>query len=175
VTATDHFKLAFGAFVGIKILPITVRSTVTIMGKMRLCLLTLDPAAKGSLHLEKNANLSATACSLYANSTDAKAIQGDNNATARADMICSVGGASTNRANFAPPVTTGCPGIKHSLMGSVTAPTPGDCVTVSMTAGPRPGKRPGGPGAGARCRTSDAAANASMPPYGGADRPGDRP
>jgi hypothetical protein len=61
VTATDNFKLAFGAFVEIKIVPITARSTVTIMGKMRLCLHTLDPTAKGSLHLEKNANLSATA------------------------------------------------------------------------------------------------------------------
>jgi hypothetical protein len=152
-----------------------MRSTVTIMGKMRLCLLTLDPAAKGSGHLEKNANLSATACSLSANSTDAQAIQGDNNAIARADMICAAGGASTNRANFAPPVTTGCPAIKGPLVGTVTTQTPGDCVTVSMTAGPGPGKGPGGPGAGARRRTSDTAANASMPPYGGADRPGDRP
>ncbi|WP_044155591.1 hypothetical protein, partial [Escherichia coli] len=74
-------------------------------GKMRLCLLTLDPAATGSLHLEKNANLSATSCSLYANSKDAKAIQGDDNAIAKADRICSVGGSSTARANFAPPVT----------------------------------------------------------------------
>lgn len=147
-TATDNFKLAFGAFVGIKVVPITVRSTVTIMGKMRLCLLTLDPAAKGSLHLEKNANLSATACSLYANSTNAKAIQGDNDAIAKADTICSVGGASTNRANFAPPVTTGCPAIKDPLVGTITAPTPGACVTVSMTAGPGPGKGPGGPAAG---------------------------
>jgi Flp pilus assembly protein TadG len=146
--ATDNFKLAFGAFVGIKIVPITVRSTVTIMGKMRLCLLTLDPAAKGSLHLEKNANLSATACSLYANSTNAKAIQGDDNAIARADTICAVGGSSTNRANFAPPVTAGCPAIKDPLVGTVTAPTPGECVTVSMTAGPGPGKGPGGPAAG---------------------------
>ena len=109
--ATDNFKLAFGAFVGIKVVPITVRSTVTIMGKMRLCLLTLDPAATGSLHLEKNANLSATACSLYANSTDVKAIQGDDNAIARADTICAVGGSSTDRANFAPPVTSGRPEI----------------------------------------------------------------
>lgn len=146
--ATDNFKLAFGAFVGIKVVPITVRSTVTIMGKMRLCLLTLDPAATGTLHLEKNANLSATACSLYANSTDAKAIQGDDNAIARADTICAVGGSSTDRANFAPPVTSGCPAIKDPLVGTVTPPMPGACVTVSPSAGPGPGKGPGGPAAG---------------------------
>jgi hypothetical protein len=50
--------------VGVKVAPITVRSTARIMGKMRLCLLTLGPGAVGTLHLEKNANLPATACSL---------------------------------------------------------------------------------------------------------------
>lgn len=147
-TAADNFKLAFGGFVGLKSVPIAVRSTVRIMGKMRLCLLTLDPAAKGSLHLEKNANLSATACSLYANSTNAQAIQGDDNAIAKAETICAVGGAKTDRANFAPPVTAGCPAIKDPLAAAVTAPAPGACVTVSSTAGPGPGKGPGGPAAG---------------------------
>ena len=147
-SATDNFKLTFGAFVGVKVVPITARSTATVMGKMRLCLLTLDPAATGSLHLEKNANLSATSCSLYANSKDAKAIQGDDNAIAKADRICSVGGSSTARANFAPPVTTGCPAINDPLASIVTAPPPGGCVTVSSAAGPGPGKGPGGPAAG---------------------------
>jgi hypothetical protein len=147
-SATDNFKLAFGAFVGMKVAPITARSTATIMGKMRLCLLTLDPAAKGSLHLEKYANLSATSCSLYADSTNAQAIQGDDSAIAKAETICTVGGSNTTRANFAPPVTSGCPAIKDPLAATVTAPTPGPCVTVSSTAGPGPGNGPGGPAAG---------------------------
>ena len=146
--ATDQFKLAFGAFVGLKVVPITVRSTATIMGKMRLCLLTLDPAAVGSLHLEKNANLSATSCSLYADSNSPKAIQGDDNAIAKADTICSVGGSNTSRANFAPPVTSGCPAIADPLAVTVKAPVPGSCVMVSPSAGPGPGKGPGGPAAG---------------------------
>ena len=153
--ATDTLKLAFGAFVGMKTAAITVRSTARIVGKMRLCLLTLDPAAKGSLHLEKNANLSATACSLYANSKDARAVQGDDNAIARAETICAVGGASTARANFAPPVTAGCPAIKDPLAGTITAPTPGPCVTVSSAAGSGPGKGPGGPAAGNVAVTAD--------------------
>jgi Flp pilus assembly protein TadG len=145
---TDNYKLAFGAFVGVRVAPITARSTATIMGKMRLCLLTLDPSAVGTLHLEKNANLSATSCSLYADSNNAQAIQGDENAIAKAEMICSVGGAVTTRANFAPPVTSGCPAIKDPLAGTITAPAPGPCVTVSSSAGPGPGKGPGGPAAG---------------------------
>ncbi len=147
-SVTDTFRLAFGAFVGMRVAPITARSTATIMGKMRLCLLTLDPAAVGTLHLEKNANLSATACSLYADSKDAHAIQGDENAIAKADTICSVGGASTTRANFAPPVTSGCPAIKDPLVGTITAPAPGSCITLGASAGPGPGKGPGGPAAG---------------------------
>ena len=158
-SATDNFKLAFGAFVGMKVAPITARSTATITGKMRLCLLTLDPAAKGSLHLEKNANLSATACSLYAVSKNGQAIQGDDNAIARAETICAVGGASTARANFAPPVRAGCPAIKDPLAGTITAPAPGACVTVSPTAGPGPGKGPGGPAAGNVAVTADTTLN----------------
>jgi hypothetical protein len=147
-TATDDFKLTFGAFVGVKVAPITVRSTARIMGKMRLCLLTLDPGAVGTLHLEKNANLPATACSLYADSTNAQAIQGDENAIAKAETICSAGGASTTQANFVPPVTSGCPAIKDPLAGTITVPAPGACVTVSSSAGPGPGQGPGGPAAG---------------------------
>jgi Flp pilus assembly protein TadG len=147
-SATDTFKLAFGAFVGLKTSPITVRSTARIMGKMRLCLLTLDPGAVGTLHLETNANLSATSCSLYADSSSPQAIQGDNNAIAKADTICSVGGSNTARANFAPPVTSGCPSITDPLTGAITAPAPGACVSVSPAAGPGPGKGPGGPAAG---------------------------
>ena len=145
---TDNYKLAFGAFVGVRVAPITARSTATIMGKMRLCLLTLDPAAVGTLHLERNANLSATSCSLYADSNNAQAIQGDENAIAKADTICSVGGAVTTRANFAPPVTTGCPAIKDPLAGTITAPTPASCITLSGLVGPAPGAGPGGPAAG---------------------------
>jgi Flp pilus assembly protein TadG len=127
-SATDNLKLAFGPFVGMKVVPITVRSTATIVGKMRLCLLTLDPAAVGTLHLEANANLSATSCSLYADSNNRQAIQGDNDAIAQAATICSVGGSNTARANFAPPVTSGCPAIKDPLAGTITAPAPGTCV-----------------------------------------------
>jgi hypothetical protein len=60
---------------------ITVDETVRrafggIVGKMRLCLLTLGPAAPGAFQLEKNAESTAQDCSLYGNSTNPQGMVG---------------------------------------------------------------------------------------------------
>ena len=85
-------KLAFGGFLGIKAQTVSAQAKVSVVGKMRLCMLTLDPGAPGAFSLQKLAQVTANGCSLYSNSTNAAGMVGGDSAIARADTICSAGG-----------------------------------------------------------------------------------
>ncbi len=53
-TVDETVKLSFGGFIGVPTARVAVRSKANIVGRMRLCLLTLDPLASGAFLLEKN-------------------------------------------------------------------------------------------------------------------------
>jgi hypothetical protein len=129
----ETVKLAFGGFVGVSTVRVAVRSKANIVGKMRLCLLTLDPSAPGAFDLEKSAEVTAQDCSLYGNSLSPQGMVGRDNAFARAQTICSAGGFDGARANFAPPPQTGCPPIQDPLKDRA-APTIGACTPIPASA-----------------------------------------
>lgn len=125
----DTVKLAFGPFLGIRAQTVSVQAKASVVGKMRLCMLTLDPMAPGAFNLQKNAQVTANGCSLYSNSTNPTGMVGGDSSMARADTICSAGGYLGVRANFAPPPQTGCPVIADPLKGRAN-PQVGDCTSL---------------------------------------------
>ncbi|MCJ2022732.1 TadE/TadG family type IV pilus assembly protein [Methylobacterium sp. J-067] len=124
--AEDHVSLTFGRFIGLSNQTVAAQAKVTIVGKMRLCMLTLDPGAPGAFNLQKNAQVTATNCSLYSDSESQTGMVGGDNSMARADTICSAGGYVGLRANFSPPPQTGCPSIADPLKDR-PAPSVGSC------------------------------------------------
>lgn len=125
----DRVSLTFGRLLGLGAQTVAAQAKVTIVGKMRLCMLTLDPKAPGAFNLQKNAQVTALGCSLYSDSTNQIGMVGGANALAQADTICSAGGYSGVRANFSPPPQTECPVIQDPLQ-SRPAPPVGDCATL---------------------------------------------
>ena len=132
-TAAELFKLSFGSFVGMPAAKLAVKARASVVGRMRLCMLALDPFAPGAFNLQKNAQVTAYGCSLYSNSVNATGMVGGDNAMARADTICSAGGYLGLRANFAPVPQAGCPAIEDPLK-TRAAPDIGACVSIPASA-----------------------------------------
>ena len=133
VTVDETVKLAFGGFVGVPMVKVAVRSKARVVGKMRLCLLTLDPLADGAFELVKSAEVTAQDCSLYSNSLSPRGMVGKDNAYARAQTICTAGGFDGARANFAPPPQTSCPPIQDPLKDRAPPPI-GACTAIPASA-----------------------------------------
>ena len=127
--AEQLIKLTFGAFVGMASMPVSARARASVVGRMRLCMLALDPAAAGAFNLERNAQVTAYDCALYSNSTSSSGMVGRDGALARAQTICSAGGFRDDRANFTPNPQTSCPVIQDPLRNR-PAPPVGSCVNL---------------------------------------------
>ncbi|TXN08559.1 pilus assembly protein [Methylobacterium sp. WL103] len=125
-TASENFKLTFGSFVGLSAVKIAVKAQASVVGRMRLCMLALDPLAMGAFNLQKAAQVTANGCSLYSNSVNAFGMVGGASSIAKADTICSAGGYSGARANFMPTPQAGCPVIEDPLKGRANS-TVGAC------------------------------------------------
>lgn len=125
--AEDRVALTFGRLIGMGTQTVAAQAKVSIVGKMRLCMLTLDPGAPGAFNLQKNAQVTAQGCSLYSDSTSPFGMVGGANALAKAETICSAGGYSGIRANFSPAPQTECPVIRDPLQGRPTPPI-GSCT-----------------------------------------------
>ena len=100
-------------------------------------MLTLDPAAPGVFALEKNAQVTASGCSLYSNSKSTKGMYGKDASIAKAETICSAGGFDGARANFVPTPQTDCPVIEDPLKDRAM-PAIGDCITLPASAAKDP-------------------------------------
>jgi len=108
-----------------------VSAKAQLVGSVRLCLLALDPLAKGAFDLEKNAKVTADGCSLYSNSTSPSGMMGKDSATARAMSICSAGGFDGAKALFTPTPITDCAPVGDPLKNR-PLPTPDyTCVVLS--------------------------------------------
>lgn len=127
--AEQVIKLTFGAFVGMASMPISARAKASVVGRMRLCMLALDPAAAGAFNMERNAQVTAYDCALYSNSSSISGMVGRDGALARAQTICSAGGFKDDRANFTPQPQTGCPVIQDPLRNR-PAPASGNCLIL---------------------------------------------
>jgi hypothetical protein len=127
--AEQVINLTFGTFVGMGSMPVSARARASVVGRMRLCMLALDPAAPGAFNLERNAQVTAYDCALYSNSTNSAGMVGRDGALARAQTICSAGGFRDDRANFTPNPQTSCPVIQDPLRNR-PAPPVESCVNL---------------------------------------------
>ncbi|WP_055881464.1 TadE/TadG family type IV pilus assembly protein [Methylobacterium sp. Leaf399] len=136
VTLTETVPLAMGKLLAMSEMTIKVQSTAKLSGTTRLCLLALDPAARGAFHLESSARITAGDCSLYSNSRHASGIEGESNAVARALSTCSAGGYTGNKASFMPPPATDCPVLKDPLADRAGPPL-GLCKILPLWYNPK--------------------------------------
>ncbi len=68
--AEQSVKLMFGPLVGLGTMSISAQAKASVVGKMRLCMLALDPTAAGAFALQQKAQVTANDCALYSNSSD---------------------------------------------------------------------------------------------------------
>ncbi len=92
-----------------------------------ICALGLDPQARGAIHLEANAKVTAQYCAVQSNSKHPQGLSGADNSLLTAGMICSAGGKVGKRINFAPDPLTDCPIVADPL-ASRAAPPVGGCA-----------------------------------------------
>lgn len=108
--------------------PLTIRVSATAIatGSSNVCIIVLDPTARGSLKLTGSARMTGNRCSVFANSDDSQAIGSYSDALLSSALTCSVGGFAGNSTNFEPAPTTDCP-PREDPLATRTPPSYGAC------------------------------------------------
>ncbi|MEA2840678.1 MAG: hypothetical protein QOF41_2008 [Methylobacteriaceae bacterium] len=132
VTLSDTMQLSWGKIIGMSSVVVKATATAQLFGPAgKLCMLALDTKQGGTLHLEKNSQVTANDCVVYANSKDKQGLQADDSAAITASMICTAGGYSGGKARLNPIPTTDCPSMTDPL-ASRPRPTVGSCTSTLM-------------------------------------------
>ncbi len=127
VSVSDTVPLSWGKILGMTSTTIKATSTAQLYGPAgKLCMLTLDVKQGGALHVQKQAQVTAKDCVIFANSKDKQGLQADAGTAMSASFICSVGGANTQGATVTPMPTTDCPPMTDPL-ASRPRPPVGTC------------------------------------------------
>lgn len=125
VEITQETTSYFSDLVAVGPESIYVTATAKTLGE-KVCVVGLEEKAANGIHLEENAQLTATGCSVYANSRNANAIWAEAQAQLRAQSICSAGGFKGGSNNFDPAPLTDCPPTPDPL-SSRPPPEIGGC------------------------------------------------
>ncbi|HEX8662482.1 MAG TPA: pilus assembly protein TadG-related protein [Beijerinckiaceae bacterium] len=120
-----------GRLLNMPIGELSVTAKGRLYGSTRLCVLTLDPDASNALKLDKNAVLTATQCSVYADSKSPQGLVSQDSAMLKAERICTVGGYVGGAGNISPAPVTECPMYVDPLAGR---PAPTASSLCSFTA-----------------------------------------
>lgn len=106
---------------------VSVNATAKMTGGLPLCLLALEPKARGAVTLQANARMTAPNCIVNSNSAHPQGIVSLDDAVLKAGFICSAGGRlNTRNTNFAPDPMTDCPPMSDPLAAR-QAPTDFAC------------------------------------------------
>ncbi|WP_410823529.1 pilus assembly protein TadG-related protein [Methylobacterium oryzisoli] len=136
VAVEETVPSLMGKLLSLPSMTVSVRATAQLMNQLRLCALALDPSAKGTLYLEKEAQVTALDCSIYSNSRHGQGVLAGDNATVRAQSICSAGGYEAPKANFTPTPIPQCAPIPDPLKDQVL-PTAGPCIMLPAYISPK--------------------------------------
>ena len=90
------------------------------------CLLALDPTAEKAIELDSNAEIRATNCEVYANSSNGAAISALSNSQLTSKKTCAVGGFAGSAGHYSPTPDTGCPTVSDPL-SNIAPPPVGGC------------------------------------------------
>lgn len=91
-------------------------ATAQIAGTGKVCMVGLNPTSNRTVHLKRNAQLTASDCGVYSNSTSTSSIKIENDGQMTASVICSAGGVSGLSSSFTPHATTDCPALPDPLL-----------------------------------------------------------
>lgn len=106
VTAGSAVQTAILGVMNIDQIDVDAVATAVTIKASPICLLSLSRTANRAISIQGGATLSATGCSVHANSSDADAIYASGSSNATAEQFCAVGGHEGN--NFTPtPKTCG--------------------------------------------------------------------
>ena len=144
VTLDKDVNLTVGKAVWGGKMHVRVSATAKASASLPLCLLALDPKAPATLELEQSAQLTATGCMLYSDSTSKQGLQAKHSAVVTAGLICTAGGkAKTSNAKLTPDPVLDCPNMDDPL-ASRTPPAVGACTyTDTVVNGGTQTLRPG--------------------------------
>jgi len=126
VTISQARNVYFAHMVMNDLGPLSATATARLAGGGRLCVIALDESASGAVDMRQSAQMTATRCSVYSNSTSASGMDVSQSASIEAELICSAGGADGGSSNYDPSPTTDCPQLDDPL-ASRPAPDYGSC------------------------------------------------
>lgn len=128
VDITETVKSVVGRMLTLPSSEVSVTATGQMVGTSRLCLLGLDTKASGTVHVHKNAALTASSCSVYSNSPKTDGIRIEDGAVVTASTICSVGGVKQGSAIINADIVTDCPAKSDPLAAREPPPIPSACL-----------------------------------------------
>lgn len=94
---------------------IHVEATARAAGSQPVCAISTETTEAHSLQVRALSKLTASECSIYANSISAKAVSVDANTEIRTGMTCSAGGVEGPLFSFRPEPVTDCPALEDPL------------------------------------------------------------
>ena len=115
-------KNAFGNFLQPEYTTVKVSAKAKALAGTNICAIGLDELKKDTIIMESNAALVANQCAIYSNSDDAKSIHLKSNSSMQADMVCSAGGVSIDKASLSSTPITDCPPIDDPFADKVSLP-----------------------------------------------------
>jgi Flp pilus assembly protein TadG len=95
--------------------PIVVTAEANTLGTARLCVLSLDDAAKRALDMDKNARVTAPDCFVQSNSNDKEGLSARGLSLLVSSSACTSGGYEGDVSLFVPPPETDCPVLDDPL------------------------------------------------------------
>jgi hypothetical protein len=108
-----------------------VTATAMMAGGTKVCVVALDEAAADTIRLDNSAQISASGCSVHANSTSPTAMRSEKSAVLRSLRACSSGGYVGGAGNFTPVPLTDCPKTRDPL-AERPAPPEGGCLSSKL-------------------------------------------
>lgn len=106
---------------------IAVTATAQARGGANVCVIGLNPAARGTVMLNTNAKITGARCAVYSNSTDSGGLAAYRTAKITSSLTCSSGGYMGPDSNFSPAPITDCPARDNPLASRIE-PAVGPCT-----------------------------------------------
>ena len=131
VEITETVKSVIGKALTLPSSEVSVSATGQIVGNTRICLLSLDEKAKDTVHLHKNARVTADGCAIYANSTAKTAAKVEDGAVVTTSLLCSAGGIQVKAATVNGDQMTDCP-AKGDPLAARTPPYVSGCDQTKL-------------------------------------------
>jgi Flp pilus assembly protein TadG len=131
VRVEETIPSVMGRLMNLPSATLAVQATAKLVGKSKLCLLTLEVAKDKALNLDSNSLITANGCTVYSNSAGKKGFRAGSGARATASRFCSVGGVDVGSATVTPAPIQDCPALADPL-ASVPRPVVGGCTATSL-------------------------------------------